>query len=243
MPTVTALNVIDDALKEIGVLAAHETATGQDATDGQRKLNQLIDELASERLIIYTITRTTWTIASGTGQYDVATGGDVNIVRPVFLQDDAVKFQDTSLSPTTEFDLGKLTEVDWQRISQKTQTATYPAHWYYNPVYPTATLDLWPVPTSSTLQGVIYAPTAVTEFSALTDSVSLPPGYQRMLIKNLALELAPSYRAPVDPLLLRQASEAKSRIKEMNTRLRELDFEAGAQIGSDQALAYDIKLG
>lgn len=239
----TVLDVIDSALKEIGVLAAHETSTAEDSTDGLTKLNELVDELASERLSIYTITRTTWTISSGTGQYDVVSGGDISIARPIFLQDDAVKYQDTSLSPTTEYGLGKMTEVDWQRVSQKTQTAEYPTHWYYNPVYATATLDLWPVPTSSTLQGVIYAPTAITQFAGLTTSISLPPGYQRMLVKNLALEMAPSYGVQVSSILLHQARDSKAKVKQANVRLRDLDFEAAARIGSDHALAYDIKLG
>lgn len=54
---------------------------------------------------------------------------------------------------------------------------------YYNPTW-TAGLGLvylWPLPTSTTLQGVIYTPVPVAEFASLSTTISLPPGYRRFL--------------------------------------------------------------
>ncbi|NCV71604.1 MAG: hypothetical protein EBW55_13090, partial [Betaproteobacteria bacterium] len=97
-----------------------------------------------------------------------------------------------------------------QAHAQKTLQATYPGAWYYNPTFPTGTLTCWPVPTSSTLQGVLYTPTPVAEFSALTDVVSLPPGYRRFLRTNLAVELAPTFQVQPSPVAVELAVASKA---------------------------------
>jgi len=236
----TAGDVIKSALKEIGVLAAGETPTADDSIDGLATLNRLVDKWAAERLAIHTITRTEWTITSGTGQYSVASGQVVNVARPVFI--DHVNFQDTSLSTTTELPLNSLTDDAWAGIRLKTQEATYPSDWYYNPTYPYGTIDLWPVPTSATLEGVLYAPAAVSQFAALTTAVSLPPGYEEMLVTNLALRLAPTYGAQVHPELKDRARDSLATVKRSNTRLMDMSLDAAALIGCGPS-GYDIRTG
>lgn len=221
------------------MLAAGETATAEDASDALVSLNRLLDQWAAERLQIYTVTRTTWTIAANDGQYSVGASADVNVARPVFI--DHVHFVDTSTDPDTESALQPLTEDAWARIEQKALTATLPQAWYYNPTFPTGTLNLWPVPTSATLLGALYAPQAVGAFSALTSSVSLPPGYERMLVKHLALELLPSYEKQPNPVLLEAARESRAVVKAANKRLMDLSFELAA-LGRVRS-AYDIRLG
>lgn len=242
MPTATVRQIGSDALLELGVLQAGEVASDADITDAMNALNRLMDAWAAERLQIYQVTRTTWTITANDGDYTVGSGGNVNIARPVFI--DHVNFQDTSTDPDTEYQLSPLTDDAWSKIPQKDLTNTYPTSWYYNPTYPTGTLELWPVPTSSTLQGVLYAPQATAEFSSLSTSVALPPGYMRMLVKNLALELAPSYEKEVSPMLLRQAIEAKETVKRSNKRLMDLSIDAGALgQGVDRRFYWDIYVG
>jgi len=238
----TVRDVITTALKEIGVLAAGETATADDAADGFAMLNRLIDQKAAERLFIYTVTRTTWTIVSGTGTYTVGTGGTVNVARPVIIEH--ISFQDTSTSPDTEYPLHELTENAWAALRFKDQTDTLPVSYYYNPTFPLGTLKLWPAPTSATLEGVIYHPQAVTQFAGLTTSISLPPGYEEFLVTNLAVRMTSTYGRALDPMLLQRAREAEGIIKRANKRLVDLTFDAGALIGGAQRMrGYDITQG
>jgi hypothetical protein len=136
--------------------------------------------------------------------------------------------------------LVKLTDETYAAIAQKALTSTLPTSWFYNPTFPLGTLTLLPVPTQSGLQLALYVPTAVTEFTATSDSVSLPPGYKRMLVKSLAVELLPSYGRQPDPLLLRQAASAEAVVKRSNARLVELQFEGVIQ---DSGSGYDIRVG
>lgn len=215
----TTRDLINASLKRIGVLDASETATPSDMADGLQRLNDLIDGWATERLTIYKSTRTTWSLVANQADYTVGPGGDCNIARPVFVDD--LNFIDTSQTPALEMNLSALTVDAWANIPQKTLTSTYPTSYYYNPTFPTATVTFWMIPTSSTLQGVIYVPTAVTELT-LNDTISLPPGYRRFLRDNLAVEFAPEFDVQPAPALLMAASESKANIKRANIRFYDL---------------------
>jgi hypothetical protein len=227
MPAV--LDLVTDALNEIGLLASGETATADDGWVGLRALNRMVDAWKAERVFIYQVARSTWSIVSGTGSYTVGTGGNVNIVRPVRI--DSIAISDSSITPPYEIPLRMMTDADYAGIRIKTQQALRPSAAWYNLTFPTATLVFWPVPTSSTLLGVLYAPQAVDEFAALADTVILPPGYRRMIVKNLGLELAPQYGATVSPQLERlerQAQDSFAVVVRANKRLQDLKFEPGA---------------
>lgn len=231
-------DVVTDALREIGVLAAGETATADDAISGLAAINRLIDQWAAERLMIYQETRTTFTIAASTQTYTVGTGATVNVARPVFLQH--VRFSDSSASTPSEISLTELTDDAWALVTQKTMTSAYPSCYWYSRTYPNALLYLWPVPTSSTLTGIIYAPQQVSEFTSLNTAISLPPGYRRMLVKNLALEMCPSYEREPSQALVMHAIESKAVVKRGNTRMMDLGFEPGALVQGQSRYAYNI---
>jgi hypothetical protein len=234
----TLLDVITDALGDIGVLAEGEVPSAAQAALGLRAMNNLVDQWKAEKLVIYTTTRTLKTITVSDGEYTVGSGADINIARPVFI--DHINLVDTAPAPDLETPLTKLTDETYAAIAQKALTSALPTSWYYNPTFPLGTLTLWPVPTQSGLQLALYVPTAVTEFTATSDSVSLPPGYKRMLVKSLAVELLPSYGRQPDPLLLRQAASAEGVVKRSNARLVELQFEGVIQ---DSGSGYDIRVG
>ena len=227
----TAQEIVEAALREIGVLGISETLSAQEAIDGLARLNRFISRLATENKTIYTVTRTTATLTASQASFTVGAGGNINIARPVYIS--KVNFIDTSQDPDYEFPLGELlTERQYQDIPMKALTAVYPSCAYYNPTYPTGTLIPWPIPTSATLQWAVYAWTAVVEFAALATAVSLPPGYEEMLVQNLALNLCPSYERQPHPVLVKNAAESMAAIKRANARRMLLRF--GADLLGDQ---------
>lgn len=233
--------VITPALRTLGVIAAGEVPTAEDSQDSLDVLNRLLDSWATERLQIFSVVRTVWSIVSGTQDYTIGTGGTVNVARPTYI--DHVNYQRTDTSPVVEFQLNPHTEDSWAGVPIKTLTAPLPTQWYYTPTFPLGTLSLWPIPTGTTLQGVLYAPQAVAQFAAVTDSVSLPPGYKRMLVTNLALELAPEFGAQPHPMLVKAATESKMDVKRRNVRLSDLMVEAGALPQGNATYGWDIRTG
>lgn len=222
--------IVTDAFRALGWLGAGETASGDDLQLGLRLLNRLIGAWSTDRLLIYSITRTTFTLVSGTASYTVGTGGTINIPRPANMNGNgaSVAYVDTSQSPVYEMGLTMLTDDTYQAIVEKTYESTYPTAWYYNPTYtsaaPYGTLTFWPVPDSSTLQGVIYSPAAV-QTVALTDSVALPPEYERFLVTNLAMECVPYFTVEPSAALVQQARESKGDVERTNTRLVDLNVD------------------
>ena len=138
----------------------------------------------------------------------------------------------------------RLTEQAFQAITQKDLQSTLPLYWYWNPTFPFGVVQLWPVPTQAGLQGVMYAGTAVTQFSALTDALSLPPGYKRMIVKNLATEIAPQFAVTVTPELQSQAQQSMMVVKRANLRIRDIVSDPGSLTAPWAAgWGYDIRLG
>jgi hypothetical protein len=238
----TVLDLLTAALREIGVAGEGYSLSSSEGADGLDSLNRMLDAWAADRPEIYTVTRTTFTITSGTQDYAVGTAQVVNRARPMFV--DHVTIQDTSPNPDVEISLGDiLTDDGWASIQVKALTSTWPSAAYYNPTYPYGTISFWPIPTLTTLQGVLYAPTAVAQFAALTDTVALPPGYAQMIVKNLAVDLAPSFGRSADPLLLQQATQSRLLVKRSNRRLSDLSLDAAALIGSNVGASWDIYTG
>jgi|TARA_R110000787_G_scaffold110768_1_gene219446 hypothetical protein len=229
-------DVITASLQELGLIGAGEVPTANDSELALSRANDWIDGLATQGLTVFTAnTRTTWTIASGTSSYTVGPAGDVKCVRPLGPNNILnIGYEDTSTSPVQEYLLGDtLTQDEYAAVTPKTQTGTYPIYFYYEPTFTSSlgTLTAWPVPTSSTLLGVIYTPTPVTEFSALSDVILLPPGYRRFYRTSLAVELSPSFSVIPSPVLQKNADESLANIKRSNVRYSDLSLDRVSQIG------------
>lgn len=229
---ITVRALITRALKRIGVVGAGQTPSAEDAADAFGHLNTLLDAFALERLLIPCIVRTTWDLVSGTGTYTVGDGGDVDIARPVYVED--VKFIDTSFATPLEMPLGMLTDQAYANVYMKTFESDYPTNWYYNPTFTgvgLATLTLYPIPTSATLEGVIYAPTALTQVASLDTTLVLQPGYRYFLQEALAEFCAIEWGVSPPSDLKENVRNGKGNIKRANTRLRELPTFEGALFG------------
>lgn len=226
------------ALRDLGVLAAGEALTADDAADALAALNGLIDEYKTHPQLSYVTSRTVFTI-SQTQDYTVGSGQTVNLDRPVWI--DHVNFQDTNVSPTREYPMDKMTDDAWAALPQRTRTGPLPCFWYYNATFPYGTLSLYPIPTQAGLQGVIYAKSVVAEFATIDDAIALPPGYRRMLQKNLAVEIAPSYGVEPNGLLVRAAASSMAAVKRSNRELADLAVDPGALV--QRARPYSIRRG
>lgn len=235
-------DIAEDALRELGVLAQGEALSADDASGALAAMNRMVDAFAAERLMIFTNTRTLFTITSGQQDYTVGPAGNADVPWPVFPEH--VNFEDTAFTPAREFQMMALTNDAWSNIPIKSLQGKYPIWYYFNATFPLATIQLWPVPTSSTLRGVLYAPQQWNEFAGLTTPVSLPPGYRRMLVKNLAMELAPSYSRQTSPELRQQAQESLAVVKRSNTSLQDMSVDAAALVqGQSGRYIYNILTG
>jgi len=235
---VTVIEIITAALQDLQELQAGETPDSDAAAVGLARLNDWIDANANEPLLVYTKTRTTWSLGSAPF-YTVGPQGTLNMQRPDSPEDIvAIGYYDTSLTvPYQDIPIGLFSDDAYENIPQKSLTSTYPQGFHYNATFGTdgwGTLTPWPIPTSISLRGYIYAKTVVDEFASLTDEILLPKGYRRFFRTSLAIELASAFGLPVPPQVAEAARTGGITIKRKNVRSQDMStpFDGGI---------YDIK--
>jgi hypothetical protein len=241
----TVADLIGNALQRINVVQAGESPSPDDQADAFARLNQLMGKWRLRRLTIPYTLRTTWNLTSTKGTlaspYTVGTAGDINILRPPQPNQLVVRYQDTTVSPTLELPLTKLDDEAWEKIPQKNLTSTLPTCYYYNPTYASGfgSLYLWMVPTQASLQGVIYSPAGVANFSAVSDTITLPDGYDTFIQDSLSVDLWPMFREgqQIDPVLIQSARDSEDAIKTANLRMVDLTLDPAFTSGG----YYDIQ--
>jgi len=221
------LQIITDAMMDIGALALEETPTDAEAAACLRALNNLLETWNTEELMIYNVTPHVFSYVANQQSYTIGTGGDFNVPRPVKIEG---AFNRGNASTPSEFDIPiYVTENpdEYSSIISKRIATVLPLVVYDNGDYPLKTLYFWPIPTDTTYAPVLWYWTPVSSFATTSDTVSLPPGYQRALQKNLALEICPAFAAAPSQLLGAQAMESKAQIKRINYTVDVLDMPSG----------------
>jgi hypothetical protein len=104
----------------------------------------------------------------------------------------------------------------YNEIGLKTVPGPWPYLASYQPTFPLGTLWVYPSP-SIAGQVFLYTDLILSQFTALTQLVNLPQGYNRALKKLLALELCPTFGKTPSPQLILQAKEAKNLLKDQNS--------------------------
>lgn len=193
MYTASGIALAKGALKDLGVLALGKELDGPEGADMLELLNLVVDAMGVDRGLLFSIIRTTETLVSGTASYTVGSGGDIDIVRPLWIAR-AGLILDTSATYPTEVPIDVLTKEQYADWARKTEQANHPrAIWYDHAataglgrIYPL------PIPNVNTTQLVLYTPGGhVTQFAALTDEYAFAPGYAFMVRRLLAEALIP----------------------------------------------------
>lgn len=209
------------SLRLLNVIQPGEDPSSEDGETAFDVLNRWMDALGTQRQTIYFLTRTAHTLVSGTASYTIGSGGTINIVRPVWI-DRAGLILDTSAATPTEVPIRVLADDEYARWSQKTlQSSLTGAIWYdHNWSSGLARVYVLPIPNVGTTQLVLYTPTALAEFADQSTDYTFPPGYERAIVYNLALELTAYFPAATPPPLLPKfATDSLADIKRANLRL------------------------
>jgi hypothetical protein len=214
-------DLVYTALRLCGVLSAPGRGPSpSDLADGLSALNSLLDQWTSERLMIYAITPSTVDVVATQGTYQLGPGAsDWDLALPPLIERASVMPAHVAPALPQEIPLRIVTPAEWQTIEVKEVPATFPTHLYYDRIFPIASVRLWPIPQVD-CSIVLYLWELLDRFVALTDIVAFPPGYQRALEYQLALELAPRYpgRAVISEVVAAEAMKSKAQIAEINVQ-------------------------
>ena len=220
----TALQIIQSALRTLGVLASGEAPSAAESSDALLALNNMIDSWSTQSLLIPNQIREVFALVSGQQTYQMGVGAsDFNTSRP--MQIIRALIQLTNESPVVELPMEILTMEQYAGIILKGSTSVFPLSLYSDNANPMTTISVWPVPTDSSNNLVLYSWKPLVDIAAINTTLSLPPGYQRALIYNLAMELSSEYGRSPSQEVSGFALTSKAEIKRMNHRPRFLQVD------------------
>jgi hypothetical protein len=216
----TALDIINRALRLLGVIANGEAATGAEASDALSVLNSLIQSFGNESLLIFADSTDQIAVAAGQGSLTIGPSGSTVSPRPVrVLETTYLQLGDLS------YPLVPLNPWEYNAIGLKAQTTGIPDSIYVEAGMPNTTIYLYPVP-SQDVTLVLRSNKRLATLN-LTDQISFPDGYERMLAYCLAVDLAPEYDRQLRPDVLRIAVASKKTLKRANAQIPRMDMPGG----------------
>lgn len=219
----TALGIVTSAMRKNGVLTKGEAPSADEAADGLEMLNDLLASLSNDSLIVYARTLENFTLVGGTSSYTIGPSATFNTTRPVKVIAAYVQ------SGGVDYPLTVVSDESFSAITYKS-TSGIPEFLNYSNSYPTATIKLYPSP-SSAYDLYILTEKPLTAFASLSTVVSLPPGWERMLKHNLAMEMAPEFGQQAPAEVVEIAKESKAEIKSAVMAAKKMDWNSG--IGYD----------
>jgi hypothetical protein len=208
----TAGDLINGALRLLGVLAEGESPSAETSADALNAMNQMIDSWNTERLSVYNTQDQIFNWPADEITRTLGPTGDFVGNRPVLLED-ATYFRDPSTN--VSFGIKFINQQQYDGIAVKTVTSTYPQVIWVNMTMPNITMTIYPKPTRL-LEWHFVSVQELTQPATLATDIVLPPGYLRAFRYNLACELAPEFGVEPSRQVQRIAMTSKRNIKRIN---------------------------
>ncbi len=225
--------MVTGGLRLIGRLASGDSPTTQENADLLIVLNEVIDSLSVELGPIFSETLDSLTWTGGSASMSIGASGDFNVARPQKILSAFYRFQSVN-----DYALKLVTHQEYQQIVIKGLSVDFPQYLAYNPTFTNSlgTLFIWPIPVANaTIRLNSFKPLGTV--AALSDTITLPPGYQEMLRYNLAVRFGAEYGLSVPPEVAEIAAQAKFSIARLNDVVEPADIDPMAP-GQSSAVDY-----
>jgi len=214
--SITAQDLIRLALLEIRVARSGDVVSPNLNADALLVLNEYLDRLNVTPRALYDTTQTTFTLTPSLQPHTIGLTANsptfsVSINRPA-----RIISANIVLSGNIRVPVNILNEQGWDAITagaaagqSVTITSSIPTDLFYKPTWPNGSIYLWPVPTANKLE--LRFETLLASL-ALTDTFTLPMGYQQALRLTLAELLAPMCGQEVSADTKRAARDAREAV-------------------------------
>ena len=204
----TALDIITDALRELGVTGIGQTVSAEDAQVGLRKLNQLLQRWSNMRLFFPTLATISVPL-DGSESYSIGPSGDVTALRPLTINGctaiDAANIKS---------EVKVITREEWDAMTLTVVSGGIPEAVWYDAQNTNGVLYVYPQATNYTL--TLECQVLLSGPVALTTVMDLPEGYESALSLTLADDLAATFGMQTSPDTRRRALGAVRAVKRTN---------------------------
>lgn len=203
------LDIITQAMQEIGVLDPNQAPEGTEAATGLIKLNRMLDAWNADKRYVWTMVFNQYPITPNLQPHTIGPSGTFNVnQRPVKLESAEIILN--NVTPNIRYPINLRDDAWWAAKSAYAVSGSLPTDLYYSPDWPNGSLYLWPVPTVAYLLE-LQTWTLIDQVQ-LTTSMCLPPGYSDAIIYSLAISLCPAFAVQASRELLLLAKTAIDRI-------------------------------
>lgn len=207
MPSATQL--IRHAKILNGTIDRTDPLETNELNDGLVSLNDMLDSWSIDRTYVFAIKSESFPLVAGTASYTIGIGGVFNTARPNKISNVMVTINGVNYAVseiTTRADYTNLTNPN---------NAGVPQYYYYDTAFPLGSLFLYPIINQAAMI-TINSWQQLNSFADLTTQYTFPPGYNRAIRYNLAMETASEDAAVISPSLGAIAIESKAAIKRRN---------------------------
>jgi hypothetical protein len=190
-----AVDIINNALVDIGALAIGETADANTITFAFNKLNNLLDRWSNEKFLPVSVNEIVGNIAGAT-TWTIGPTGQIVSQRPLGINSAFVRV--SSSNGPIDFPVAVINVEQYELIGLKQLPGPWPRALWYNSGTPNGTIYLWPLPAAGELH--VFAELLFTAFATINDTVNFPQGYVLALEWALAEQMLPAF-GRTDPAL------------------------------------------
>ena len=198
----TALQIVTAAARLIGVVRKSEALAADEAVDGLSSLNDMLASWSNNGLLCVSRVWENFTVSAATS-YLIGAAQTLNTVRPLSIK--AAFFRIDNI----DYDLEIISDEEYERISLKTLTTDFPRYISYDNAYPYGKIRLYP---QGAGQLHLLSEKPITNIASLSTTVDLPPGWNRAIRYNLAIEMAPEYGQEIPKAIVSMAQQSKTEI-------------------------------
>ena len=230
----TTKQLIDSALRSIGVIAAGEQAPAHEMNDALLTVKQMLDSWSNDSLAVFALVHEDFPLTGGR-TFTIGPGADFDTVRPFAIEH--MRIRDAG---GREAMVRLASFNEWAGIALKDTVVTFPWRAYYEPNFPVGTLYFDTIPEPGNLLRMTNRK-PLADLPGLTEDMEFPPGYERVIRLGLAMELAPEYGKEISQLAAMQFASAYQAIKRTNSRSRMLTLEVDSAL--TRSRSYDITHG
>lgn len=188
----------------IGRLESGGSPSTAENADALIIVNSLFDSWSAEIGPIFAETTESLSWASGQASRTIGSSGNLNTSRPQQILAASVTIS------SIDYPLTLLTNQEYQREMNKTLTSAIPLYLAYNPLFTSSlgTLYMWPVP-SATVTLLLTSEKPLAAVSALSATVTLPPGFTEAILYGLAERYIAYFGAPPSQMISTMAAKSK----------------------------------
>lgn len=213
----TIKKIIKKMMQKGGIITKTMEPAADEISDAVDAINAMLSSWSNSGLFVSGRTWETFNLVGNQSAYTIGTGGNFNTKRPVKIIASTVQVGQTT-QPIYEI----TDELYVTQIPFKT-TPGIPQYYNYDNAYPLANIRLYPVP-SSNFPIFLLTEKPLAEFG-INDPFDLPPGWERMIVYNGAIEILPDYgqeppasviKIAQDSLRLVQKAVARNRCFDAN---------------------------